>query len=244
MSDEYTPAEENREEPLPSVEQIASLDAFLDRLVAERRPNAARLTEQEVAERMLAVQLRLARDGVEAPTPAFLSGLEQTVAKAMVRDQAQPRRGLSRGKFLRSLAVLAGGTGLGVAGVEGVAALQDLQRPHDLVVAGNDHWYEIAAAEEVQPGGVKPFSAGGLLGFLLNDGGELHAVSAICTHMGCRLKPSDAAQEAGAFHCLCHASRFTRRGTVAQGMAPAPLPAIAVRVENGRVYALGTRETV
>lgn len=242
MSDKRDPAENGHGDELPSVEQVARLDAFLDQLLDERRPDAQALTAQEVQERMLAAQLRLAREEVEAPTPEFLRGLEQAVERAVAQEKKGQRRlGVSRGGFLRAAITLAGGAGLGVAGVEGVAAMQDMQRPHELVMADNERWYDIAADGEVPPGGVKPFNAGGVIGFLLNDDGQLHAVSAICTHMGCRLKPDPTQAD---LHCLCHGSRFTRRGNVAAGMAPTSLPAIKVQIANGRVYALGTRETV
>lgn len=241
MSDERDQREGRRDDELPSVEQVARLDAFLDDLMAERRPAAGDLTEQEARERLLAAQLRLARDDVEAPRPAFLQALEREVGRAVAQEGRRRRRGLSRGGFLRGAVTLVGGAGLGVAGVEVATVVQQPARPHDLVAAGEGRWYDIAASGEVQPGGVKPFSAGGVLGFLLNDGGRLHAVSAICTHMGCRLKPDAGGAE---LHCLCHASRFNRRGTVLQGAAPSSLPEIAIREENGRILALGTRETV
>ncbi|MGH2411574.1 MAG: ubiquinol-cytochrome c reductase iron-sulfur subunit [Chloroflexota bacterium] len=99
----------------------------------------------------------------------------------------------------------------------------------------------IYAVDEVPSGGAKSFSAGGVMGFLLNDGGKLRAVSAICTHMGCRLKADPAA---GDLRCLCHGSRFNRQGDILSGLAPSPLPEIALRMDGGVVYALGTRETV
>jgi nitrite reductase/ring-hydroxylating ferredoxin subunit len=244
MSEPRDPVDGNRDDALPSVDEIAGLDAYLDALVAERSPGARQLTPQETADRVLAAQLRLSRDGAETPSPAFLAKLESAVAGAVTARPARRRPRLTRGGFLRSAATLAGGIGLGVAGAEGVAAAQDAQRPHDLIVRGNERWYDIAAVGEVAPGGLRSFSAGGLLGFLLNDDGRLHAVSAICTHMGCRLKPTPAGGAATEMHCLCHASRFDRRGTVIHGVAPSSLPTIAIRVENGRVYALGTRETV
>ncbi len=250
MSDERDRAAGRRDDEFPSVEQVAGLDAFLDGLVDDQRPAPRDLTAQETSEWMLAAQLRLAREGVETPTPDYLDALERTVARAVAEHSAQaarPRRQprFSRGGFLRAAATLVGGAGLGVAGVEGVAVVQEGQRPHDLVVAGNERWYDIAAEGEVASGGIKSFSAGGVLGFLLNNDGQLHAVSAICTHMGCRLKPDAPAQGAAAgLHCLCHGSRFDRRGAVLQGLAPSPLPPIALRVENGRVYARGTAEDI
>jgi Rieske Fe-S protein len=225
------------------VEQVAGLDRFLDDLVDERRPAPQALTPQEAQERMLAAQLRLAREGTEEPAPEFLRRLERDVTRAVAAEQRTRRpSGLSRGRFLRAAATLAGGAGLGVAGVEGVAALGEQQLPHELVVAGNERWYRVATVAELPPGGIKPFSAGGVLGFLINDGGRVHAVSAICTHMGCRLKPDGA--PATELRCLCHGSRFNRAGEVVHGLARTPLPEIKVQIANGHIYALGTRDTV
>lgn len=240
MSDERDPRETQPDETLPSVEQVARLEAYLDHLVGERRPERHNLTEREARERMVAAQLRLARDDVEAPRPDFLQSLEREVGRAVAQERRRARAGLSRGRFLRTIAAVAGGAGVGVAGAESLALLQQAQRPQELVAPGNEAWYEVALAGEVPPGGAKSFSAGGVLGFLLNDGGRLHAVSAICTHMGCRLKPSGAAE----LRCLCHGSRFNRRGEVLSGLAPTALPEITVREANGRVYALGTGETL
>ena len=247
MSDRRDPPSRDHDEEIPSLEQVARLDTFLDDLVAGRGSEPRDLSPQELREHMLAAQLRGAHTDEARPGADFLRSLEAQVASAVATERAgaaggrRPAR-LSRGRFLRSAATFAGGVGLGIAGAEGAAAAQDAQRPHDLIVAGNERWYAIAREGEVPPGGMKAFSAGGLLGFLLNDGGRLHAVSAICTHMGCRLKPDGA--EGASFHCLCHGSRFSRRGEVKHGLAPSSLPAIAVRVEAGIVYALGTRESM
>jgi len=51
------------------------------------------------------------------------------------------------------------------------------------------------------------------------NAGELYAISAICTHLGCTV----AAQEGGGFYCPCHGSRFSPSGTVVAGPAPRPL---------------------
>ena len=89
------------------------------------------------------------------------------------------------------------------------------------LVAEQGRWYDIAAADELASGHMKPFAAGGVLGYLVNVEGRLHAVSALCTHMGCRLKP-----EAGrlALRCLCHGAQFSADGRVLAGPAPQPLP--------------------
>src|SRR5918912_1819839 len=241
MSDQRTPPEGERDDVLPSVEQVARLDAFLDQLGAEQRPTPHELSAQETAERMMAAQLRLAREGVEEPAPEFLSALERTVTQAIVREgRAKGRQGISRWRFLRAAAGAAAATGLVGAGVEANELQRRLRQPHDLV-AGPGRWYDIAAADELASGQMKAFAAGGVLGYLINDGGRLHAVSAICTHMGCRLKP---AQGGSGLRCLCHGSRFSPDGRVLAGLAPDPLPRIALRIEGGRVYARGTAEDI
>jgi Rieske Fe-S protein len=245
MSDEREQGRVDPDETLPSLEQIAALDAYLDRLAGDHHaPVPSSESDDTLAERQLAAQFRLLREDVERPSAAFLQSLEAQVSRA-VKHEARARRGsgVSRMGFLRTAVTLAGGAGLGIAGVEGAAALTTPQRPTTLVAAGNERWYDVAAVDEVPPGDARPFTAGGVQGYLLNDGGDLHAVSAICTHMGCKLKPQVEAGE-GTLQCLCHGSRFDRHGARLAGLAPSPLPRISVRVENGRVYALGTRETV
>ncbi len=239
MSDDRDPA---APEPRPpSLEDVVQLDSFLDALQAERRPERRALDDDEIRERLAAAQLRMAADEVEQASPAFLGSLEATIGQEVARQGRPRRRPLSRMGFLRAAATFAGGAGIGVAGVQGIAALREESRPHELVVGGNERWYAVARADEVPPGGAKSFTAGGVMGFLLNDGSRLHAVSAICTHMGCRLKSDSAA---GELRCLCHGSRFSHGGQVLSGLAPSSLPEISLRVDGGMIYALGTHETV
>ncbi len=246
MSDEFEKdglGEMAREDEPLSIGEAARLDAALDHLMNDRRPDARTLTASEVREHLLAAQLRLARDGAETPAPAYLSALEHAVAHAVAAEsRTRTRSSVSRGRFLRAAATLAGGAGLGVAGVEGVMVAEDSGRPHDLIVAGNERWYDIAAVGETPLNGATPFQAGGIQGYLFNTNGRPHAVSSICTHMGCRVKPDVPASVSSGLHCLCHGSRFDRQGTVIQGLAPTSLPSIALRVEQGRIYALGTKE--
>jgi Rieske Fe-S protein len=55
--------------------------------------------------------------------------------------------------------------------------------------------------------------------------------SAICTHMGCTVKPSGDKLD-----CPCHQSQFdAKSGQVLAGPAPAPLPKVAVKVVGGEV---------
>lgn len=240
MSDEREAEQHDPTSP-PSVEDVVRLDAYLNTLLDDRRPAERSLDDDELRRRLVAARLKMAADDAEVPRPSFLASLQQTINRETAKQRPAKQRPLSRLGFLRAAATLAGGAGIGVAGVEGIATFNKESRPHQLVVAGNEHWYAVAQAADIGHGDTKPFTAGGVMGFLMNDGGNLRAVSAICTHMGCRLKAEPTARE---LRCLCHDSRFSRRGDVVSGLAPSPLPEIAIRVQDGVVYALGTRETV
>ncbi|GGV30822.1 FAD-dependent oxidoreductase [Streptomyces griseoflavus] len=61
---------------------------------------------------------------------------------------------------------------------------------------------------------------GGRLAVYRDDDGNLHAVSARCTHLGC-LVDFNAAERA--WECPCHGSRFDTDGKVVQGPATRPL---------------------
>ena len=62
--------------------------------------------------------------------------------------------------------------------------------------------------------------------FIDQQGGELTAMSATCTHLGCHVR-----WEAGADHfkCPCHGGVYDRAGNVVSGPPPRPLEKIPVR---------------
>ncbi len=62
--------------------------------------------------------------------------------------------------------------------------------------------------------------------------GEFKAFDAICTHKQCPVTNI----EQKTINCQCHASRFSiEDGSVKAGPAPAPLPEIPIKVEDGNV---------
>ncbi len=72
--------------------------------------------------------------------------------------------------------------------------------------------------------------------FIVRDGKAFRAVSAVCTHLGCTVRP-EAIEEADpsdperrrlqvyTFACPCHGSRYRADGTRVSGPAPGPLAA-------------------
>jgi Rieske Fe-S protein len=61
-------------------------------------------------------------------------------------------------------------------------------------------------------------------------GGDLLAVGATCTHLGCQVRPANAF-----FRCPCHGSTFTFGGDVVRGPANRPLSRYALNVINDHI---------
>lgn len=71
--------------------------------------------------------------------------------------------------------------------------------------------------------------------FVVRQGNAFHAISGVCTHLGCTVKyaPFKSDQDVtvrgetyasrGEFHCPCHGSKFRDEGTNYAGPAPRPL---------------------
>ena len=77
------------------------------------------------------------------------------------------------------------------------------------------------SVEEIAPGSGAIVRIGGRRCAVHRDAeGQVHAVSASCTHLGCLVHFNDAEQ---AWECPCHGSRFAPDGSVLQGPATRPL---------------------
>jgi cytochrome b6-f complex iron-sulfur subunit len=89
----------------------------------------------------------------------------------------------------------------------------------------------------------KPYVPPGRQVAIFRDAEGIHAVSTVCTHLGCVVKPNPEG-----FECPCHGSRFTRDGGVTKGPAPRALPWLQVSskggvliVDEGTAVPAGTR---
>ncbi|MEK6699774.1 MAG: ubiquinol-cytochrome c reductase iron-sulfur subunit [Nitrospirota bacterium] len=73
--------------------------------------------------------------------------------------------------------------------------------------------FKIGTAENFPVGTVKKLDDKGVFIFSTDDG--LHAISSVCTHLGCIV----AVSETG-FQCPCHGSKYDENGKVIGGPAP------------------------
>lgn len=90
------------------------------------------------------------------------------------------------------------------------------------------------ASEAFDAGPVSDFAADGIFDqfakpqkfILVRAGSKLTALSAICTHKNCVLKPRD-----GNLRCPCHGSIFNPAGEVTKGPAKSNLPRYKVTID-------------
>lgn len=207
---------------------------FVEDLLRNRRPRRFRATPEELAAMRAAAELRSARLGADLPDPAFVDRLGRRLREELSgesRGRSLTRRRLLLGAGTAAAAAMAGGAA-GIAGDRALAA----PGGGELVPDGAT-WQPVMAAAQVAPGRAVRFSTGAVEGFVVNQDGRYHAISAVCTHLGCMLQESDA----GRLGCPCHRSSFGLDGSVLEHelpRAPARLPRLRTRVNDGQVEVL------
>jgi 3-phenylpropionate/trans-cinnamate dioxygenase ferredoxin reductase component len=91
---------------------------------------------------------------------------------------------------------------------------------------------ETAPVASLGAGEAKVLQLDGEKAAVYRDGeGVVHAVSAVCTHMGCLVEWESGDRVWG---CPCHGSRFDPEGNVLQGPAKKPLKGVAASDEESR----------
>jgi Rieske Fe-S protein len=103
-----------------------------------------------------------------------------------------------------------------------------LRLPKAAVLASPSKKVRLTLPEALAPG--EPFVPPGRSLAVFRDGDGVHAISTICTHLGCIVRAT-----AGGFECPCHGSGFNPDGTVRQGPAPRPLDWLDVRIDGGTI---------
>jgi Rieske Fe-S protein len=115
---------------------------------------------------------------------------------------------------------------MGSALLFGVVGLMRL--PKAAVLASPSKKFRLALPDALPPG--EPFVPPGRAVAIFKDAEGIHAISTVCTHLGCLVKAT-----AEGFECPCHGSRFAADGTVKKGPAPRALPWLKCSVSGGAV---------
>jgi cytochrome b6-f complex iron-sulfur subunit len=217
---------------------------FVADLLRGRRPRPFHADEDDAAQLRAAITLRAARPGAGAPREEFVTGLHRRLAEELARDDVERAASSppppvaavdrTRRRLVQGASIAASAAAIG-AGVDHV-----LSRPAE---AGGDEtlrpntgqWHTVAASADLPEGGVQAFDLGTVIGFVARSGGQLGAVSGVCTHLGCRLALNAAARR---LDCPCHNASFALGGQLLHyqlAVAPRPLPHLQVRELDGTV---------
>jgi cytochrome b6-f complex iron-sulfur subunit len=200
---------------------------YVENLLKGRRPRPFAMDDADADALRVAIELRAARPGSDAPREEFVTDLHRRLAQTETERPPMPlRRGLLLGGGTLVAGAAAGAT------VESALTPDTTPQGGGVVTPDNGRWHPVVNTADLPEGGTRPFDAGGISGFVTREGGRLRAVSGVCTHQGCRLN-----LEAGTrLRCPCHQALFALDGTVLHHRYPRPLPALprlAVRETNG-----------
>jgi nitrite reductase/ring-hydroxylating ferredoxin subunit len=266
-------------DPRPEESSAAQrFDRYLDSLIAGGRPSPDDVDDRDEAEMArLAAELSAAADpSGGAPDPAFVDQLrvrmraaDEGIAAVRVPPPVRPGLGGISSVRISRRQLLAGGV-MGAAGIAAGALGASVLRPAEDgsggmiwddgsdLIAGEGEWVEVARLADVPAGGAVRFSTAAFDGFVVNDEGEIRALSATCTHMGCTLRWRQGWRD---LRCPCHGASFDLQGRLANsrnrwrdqgGYAdderayPIELPDLirpAIKVEQDRVFVWTARQT-
>ncbi|HEY4844721.1 MAG TPA: Rieske (2Fe-2S) protein [Candidatus Dormibacteraeota bacterium] len=211
-----------------AVERIA---AFVDDVIHNRRPRRFNASGEEMEALRGAAALRSLQPGADLPDGDFIDRLGRQL-RSQMESRSQPTS-VTRRALLRT-AGLAAAAGVAGAVIDRTIVSQPLDQRATLTP---DHgtWRAVAALVDLPAGQARRFSSGPVEGVVVNDGGTIKAVSAVCTHQGCLLLLDAAAHR---LRCPCHPSVFDVNGKLISyrlSTPPANLPALQARVRNGQI---------
>lgn len=213
-------------------EQVETISEYVEDLLNGRKPATPRDIRAADAELLHTAAMLASVESPQAqPSAAFVEQLRAQLTGGQRRwwNIRISRRGMAGG--FASGAVALAAVLAGQAGWQRFVARSS-------VPAG---WVPVAQAADLPPGSVKPFTAGTVQGHVMNIGGKVWALSAICTHLACTLQWQPQQQE---FLCPCHGAEFDttgqQTGVDGYGLNLPPLPRIPVQQLNGTVYVIPT----
>jgi nitrite reductase/ring-hydroxylating ferredoxin subunit len=209
------------------------VDKIVSDLLHGRRLKLRGGDAEEKAAITAAVRLAAAGQGPKRMSPAFRKRL------AVLLEDA-PKEG-----WITRRAALVAGLGLAAGAATGGMVGRALEPAHTVTAGGGPinpmggRWVDVAALTDLVEGQGKRVTAGSIGAFLFRHGGNVTAVSSICSHLPCELWWNKGG---GRLDCPCHPASFTPDGRSTDTRYPLPaLNTVHVRVTSaGRVEVLGT----
>ncbi|HET8587188.1 MAG TPA: Rieske (2Fe-2S) protein [Candidatus Limnocylindria bacterium] len=265
------------DEQRPDDASVARFERYLDALLGGSRPSpddVADADEAEMARTAAELSAAAGEPAAGEPDPAFIEQLrlrmrqaDRGIASVQVpppmralsargTSESSGRVRLTRRQLLQTGAAGAIGLAAGVLGASVLGTGRVL--PDDLIwddgsglVAGKGFWAPVASVADVTPGNAVRFSTAAFDGYVVNDAGEIRALSSVCTHMACTLHFRPDWQD---LRCPCHGASFNLHGELANGRSewrktggyrgdatayPVELPPLVkpkVKIEDGQVF--------
>jgi len=184
-----------------------------------------------------AAGLVAARAGADLPDKAALDRIHRRLSQRLDESPGMDAR-FTRRVWLRTLGTAAAAVVAGV-GLDEVLTRQGAIGPvatgPAVLTPDGGQWRTVAAITQLPEGHAMPVSTGSIDAIVVNDGGQISAVSGICTHLGCRLQPDEADKR---LTCPCHQTAFSWSGKVLfyrLKSAPPDLPRSESRVRDGQI---------
>ena len=213
---------------------------FVETLRRNRRPKPFTPDADDVDAMRAAIELNNAQPGAALPRAEFVNDLHRRLADPL--DETEATVDLTATRLSRRR-VLGGIGAAAAAAVAGAVVDRELLSPGSSpsiptaqqLVPDEGSWRPVLAAADLGDGQVARFSTASTVGFVVNDSGNLSAISGVCTHQGCLLRHNEAA---GRLDCPCHRASFSLQGDVLQQQFRQPLPPlphIQVRENNGQI---------
>lgn len=130
--------------------------------------------------------------------------------KASDETVDEDRRG-----FVKKMGAAALAVGVGGAAIQCVRYLQPnvLYEPSKVFKVGTLSNFPIGSRIVIEGRGIE----------IVRERDGMHAISLVCTHLGCLIKPVENDADMG-YMCPCHGSTFALNGDVQGGPAPKNLP--------------------